>query len=208
MFADLASFFTVNVSSPNTPGLRDLQGEGALDDLMARVLDARDAATEKHGRKVPVLLKIAPDVTEPDLDSFARVIEARNPDGLVATNTTLSRAGVSDPSVVGEAGGLSGAPLFERATIVLAKMRQRLEPSMPIIGVGGIGSGDQAYEKIRAGASLVELYTGLIYGGFELVTDMQRDLSRRLRADGYASISQAVGTTSENWAEKPLPDQA
>ena len=202
--ADLASFFTVNVSSPNTPGLRDLQGQTALDDLMARVLDARDRAGEAHGRRVPVLLKIAPDVTEADLDSFAAVFADRKPDGLVATNTTLSRAGLADPGVAAEAGGLSGAPLFDRATIVLAKMRQRLDPAVPIIGVGGIGSGADAYAKIKAGASLVELYTGLIYGGFELVGDMLHELSRAVAADGHARIADAVGTATADWAGRSL----
>lgn len=203
-FADLASFFTVNVSSPNTPGLRDLQGEQALDDLMARVLEARDVAAEKQHRRVPVLLKIAPDVTEDNLDSFAKVFETRKPEGLVATNTTLLRTGLSDPGVAAEAGGLSGAPLFERATIVLAKMRQRLDPKVPIIGVGGIGSGADAYAKIKAGASLVELYTGLIYGGFELVDEMLRDLTRHLASDGHARIGDATATATDDWARRSL----
>lgn len=173
LFADLASYFTVNISSPNTPGLRDLQQSAALDDLLARVLEARDAEAQANGRKVPVALKIAPDIDEAAMDDIAAVLARRGPDALIVSNTTLSRPGVGGHEHAGEAGGLSGRPLFERSTAVLARMRMRLDDAMPIIGVGGIDDARSAYEKIRAGATLIQLYTGLIYGGFELIGEIK-----------------------------------
>lgn len=204
LFADLASYFTVNISSPNTPGLRDLQQSAALDDLLARVLEARDAEAQANGRKVPVALKIAPDIDEAAMDDIAAVLARRGPDALIVSNTTLSRPGVGGHEHAGEAGGLSGRPLFERSTAVLARMRMRLDDAMPIIGVGGIDDARSAYEKIRAGATLIQLYTGLIYGGFELIGEIKSGLAAALRADGHARIADAVGTGAAEWAARPL----
>ncbi|PCH81852.1 MAG: dihydroorotate dehydrogenase (quinone) [Hyphomicrobiales bacterium] len=201
-FASLASYFTVNVSSPNTPGLRDLQAKAALDELMARVIEARDAQIDTAGRSVPVFLKIAPDVTDEDLDDIAAVVETRNVDGLIVSNTTLARNGVSDPLVAQEAGGMSGAPLFEKSTIMLAKTRLRVGMTLPIIGVGGVTSAASAFEKFRAGATLVQLYTGLVYGGPDMVGEIVRGLSIRCKSEGFAHISEATGSMVEEWAKE------
>lgn len=199
-FADLASYFTVNISSPNTPGLRDLQGRAALRELLARVLDARDAAAEKHGRSVPVLLKIAPDVDEAGLDDIAAEVLAARVDGMIVSNTTVARQGLRDRATASEAGGLSGRPLFRRATVTLARTRQRVGPSLPIIGVGGIDSGESAWTKITAGATLIQLYTGLIYQGPELVGDILGHLSHCLDRHGLARIDMAVGRNVDAWS--------
>jgi dihydroorotate dehydrogenase len=203
-FARVASYFTVNVSSPNTPSLRDLQARDMLDDLAARVMTARDDETARTGRRVPVLLKIAPDMTEAALDDIAEVVLARGIDGLVISNTTLSRAGVDHP-MAGETGGLSGKPIFARSTIVLAKMRRRVGRQMPIIGVGGISSGADAYEKLAAGANAVQLYTGFIYGGPELPGRIVRDLIGLLDRTGAASITDVTGIRTDAWADRAIP---
>jgi dihydroorotate dehydrogenase len=203
-FAAHAAYFTANVSSPNTPGLRDLQARDALDDLLARVLDARDGTVAAVGRRVPVLLKIAPDMTEAGLDDVAEVSLARGVDGLIVSNTTVTRTGVSGP-VAAEAGGLSGRPLFERSTIVLAKMRRRVGPALPIVGVGGIASGADAIEKMRAGATAVQLYTAFIYGGPGLPGRILAEMSAILDRDGVASVAELVGTGTRPWADRPIP---
>lgn len=187
-------FATVNVSSPNTERLRDLQGKAALSALLEGVLAVRDTLD----RPVPVFLKIAPDLGEAELAELAEVALASGIDGIIATNTTLSRDGLRDPQA-GEAGGLSGAPLFERSTRVLARLSQRTEGKLPLIGVGGIGSADQAYAKIRAGASAVQLYSALVFKGLSLVNDITRGLETLLARDGFANISEAVGTDREKW---------
>jgi dihydroorotate dehydrogenase len=202
-FAGYAGYLTVNVSSPNTPGLRELQSETALDDLLARVVGARDTEADRLGRRVPLMLKIAPDLADADLDMIAGMLPRHAIDGLVISNTTLDRTGVSG-AMAQEAGGLSGWPLFRRSTIVLARMRERVGPGVPIIGVGGIESGATAFEKVRAGANLVQLYTGLVYKGPGLLADIKRDLVARIERAGYAGIGEAVGTASEDWAREPL----
>ena len=184
-FADVADYFTVNISSPNTPGLRNLQTREALSDLLGRVLAERD----KKSKRIPVFLKIAPDLTEPDLDDIAAECLAHRLDGVIVSNTTLSRAGLSADPKAGEAGGLSGRPVFARSTIVLAKMRQKLGADMPLIGVGGIDSAETAAEKMRAGADLVQLYTGFIYGGPLLPGRIVRGLSRLCDRENLARIS-------------------
>ena len=200
----LGDYFTVNISSPNTPGLRNLQNKTALDDLLARVVAARDGKAAALDNRMPLLLKIAPDVSLPELDDICEVVLARGLDGLIVSNTTLSRAGVEDDATSKEAGGLSGAPLFVRSTGMLAEAAARIEKKIPLVGVGGITKGSDAFEKIRAGASLVQLYTGLIYGGIGLVEDIKRDIAQSLRRNGHASISEAVGTGIEEW-RKRLP---
>ncbi|MFL1877204.1 quinone-dependent dihydroorotate dehydrogenase, partial [Hansschlegelia beijingensis] len=174
-FAPYASFFTVNISSPNTPGLRDLQARAALDDLVARVIAARDEAAAASGRR-PVLLKIAPDLDLPGLDDVVAVARSRGLDGLIVSNTTLARpASLRDPAAK-EAGGLSGAPLFRRSTWMLAEAFLRMEGAMPLVGVGGIASGADALAKLRAGATLVELYSALVFEGPGLIQAIKTDL--------------------------------
>lgn len=202
-FYTLASYFTVNISSPNTPGLRDLQARGQLADLLARLRDARLAEADIHKRAVPVLLKIAPDITEEGLDDIVAEVTDKGLDGMIVSNTTLSRKGVSaDPD---EAGGLSGRPLFERSTIVLAKTRERLGPDRTLIGVGGVDSARTALDKIEAGADLVQLYTGMIYRGPGIANEINRGLSAALDKAGAASIADLRGKATKRWAAKPIP---
>jgi dihydroorotate dehydrogenase len=200
-FAANAAYLTVNISSPNTPGLRDLQHASALDDLLARVVAARDGEHDVTDRRVPLLLKIAPDLGESDLDDIAAAVTRRGIDGVIVSNTTLSRAGLLDANARQD-GGLSGRPLFRRSTIMLARMRQRLGCDLPLVGVGGIDSGATAYEKLRAGANLVQLYTGLTYGGVELLASIKRELLMRLKRDGLSTVQDAVGTGVPEWAEQ------
>jgi dihydroorotate dehydrogenase len=187
-------FATVNVSSPNTEKLRDLQGRAALSALLAGVMDTRAALA----RPIPVFLKIAPDLSPDELAEVAEVALASNLSGIIATNTTLSRDGLQSAHR-GEAGGLSGAPLFERSTRILARLSQLTDGKLPLIGVGGIATAEQAYQKIRAGASAVQLYTALVYGGLSLVPDIIRGLDARLARDGFARVADAVGTGRADW---------
>ncbi|ETX13987.1 dihydroorotate dehydrogenase [Roseivivax halodurans JCM 10272] len=187
-------FATVNVSSPNTERLRDLQGKDALAALLGGVLEARDALTSRPA----IFLKIAPDLDENGLRDVAEVALASGIDGVIATNTTLSRDGLRSPHA-GETGGLSGAPLFDRSTRILARLSQLTGGKLPLIGVGGVGSADQAYEKIRAGASAVQLYTALVYEGPGLAARIARDLDTRLASEGFASVAEAVGTGRSAW---------
>jgi dihydroorotate dehydrogenase len=198
-FADLASWFTVNISSPNTPGLRDLQARAQLAELLSRVLAARDEIAAAGGRRVPVLLKIAPDVDDAGLDDIAAEVLDQRLDGLVVSNTTLARHGLRD-AAAREAGGLSGRPLFRRSTVTLAKMRLRVGPQLPIIGVGGIDSGETAYEKIVAGATLLQVYSALVYEGPSLVDRILDHLADRMSRDGIASIGELTGRWADRWA--------
>ena len=182
-FAPYAAFFTVNISSPNTPGLRDLQGRVALDDLVARVIAARDEAAATSGRR-PVLLKIAPDLDLAGLDDVVAVARARRLDGLIVSNTTLARPPSLRDAAAKEAGGLSGAPLFRRSTWMLAEAFGRMEGAMPLIGVGGIASGADALAKLRAGATLVELYSALVFEGPGLIRAIKAELLATLSRDG------------------------
>jgi len=172
-----ASYVTINVSSPNTKGLRDLQAEDALATLLARVTRERDALANRHGRRVPLAVKIAPDLADDAVRAIARLLAAQRIDAVIATNTTLSREGVEGLRHAGEAGGLSGAPLASRALATLRVLAGALDGALPIIAVGGIMSGADARERIAAGASLVQLYTGLIYRGPELVAECVRALA-------------------------------
>lgn len=202
-FAAVASYFTVNVSSPNTPGLRDLQGAKALDDLLARVSEARDAAGAAHGRTVPVLLKVAPDLDDAQIADIARIVLAREIDGLIVSNTTISRPALAS-AAADEAGGLSGRPLFDHSTIVLARLRTLVGPELPIIGVGGIATGDDAFQKLAAGATLVQLYTAMIYRGPWIAAHVTRELSARLGAEGIHTVAELSGRAAEAWAARPL----
>ncbi|EIE49490.1 dihydroorotate dehydrogenase 2 [Citreicella sp. 357] len=187
-------FATVNVSSPNTEKLRDLQGKAALTALLARVMAARAGA----GLTLPVFVKIAPDLDDAGLADVAEVALAAGVAGVIATNTTLARDGLRSPNRH-EAGGLSGAPLFLRSTRVLARLSQLTDGALPLIGVGGVASGADAYAKIRAGASAVQLYSALVYQGLSLVPRILTDLDALLARDGFASVSDAVGTGREDW---------
>ena len=174
-FADVASYFTINVSSPNTPGLRDLQDATALDDLLARVIVSRDAAAERHGRR-PVLLKIAPDLTLAQLDDIVRVTLSRGIDGMIVSNTTITRPAALADLQKGEIGGLSGAPLFDLSTTMLRETARRVEGHIPLIGVGGIDSAATARAKLDAGATLVQLYSALVFQGIGLIRRIRNDL--------------------------------
>jgi dihydroorotate dehydrogenase len=171
-----ASYVTINVSSPNTRGLRDLQAEEALGALLARVTAERTALAEQQGRRVPLAVKIAPDLDLGAVHAIARLLMAHGIDAVIATNTTLARNGVDALPHADEQGGMSGAPLRERSTTIVRALADVLDGALPVIGVGGILSGEDAREKIAAGASLVQLYTGLIYRGPDLVAECVRAL--------------------------------
>ncbi len=197
--APLADFLTINVSSPNTPGLRDLQAETALDDLVARTIEARDRATTAGMRPTPVLLKIAPDMAEADLDGIIAVLLRRRIDGLIIANTTVARPATLASPHAREAGGLSGRPLFQPATRLLAQAWLRLEGRVPLIGVGGVEDAATALAKIEAGASLLQLYTALIYKGPGLIGEIKRGLAARLGAG--ERLAALVGSRAVAWAD-------
>ncbi|MBX3566533.1 MAG: quinone-dependent dihydroorotate dehydrogenase [Rhizobiaceae bacterium] len=203
-FASLCSYLAVNISSPNTPGLRSMQARGELADLLSRVVAARASLSDADGKRRPIFLKIAPDLVEAELADIAAEVGAHGIDGVIVSNTTLSRAGLSDTRHAGEAGGLSGRPLFERSTAVLARMRRLLGPQTALIGVGGVSSAETALEKIRAGADLVQLYTGLVYGGPSLPGRILRDMARTLDAERVASVSALRGSRLDHWASQPI----
>ncbi len=187
-------FATVNVSSPNTEKLRDLQGKAALGALLSGVIETRDALP----RPLPIFLKIAPDLTEDELQDIAEVASETGVDAVIATNTTLSRDGLRSPHK-DEKGGLSGAPLFEKSTRVLARLSQLTDGRIPLIGVGGVSSAEQAYAKICAGASAVQFYTAMVYGGLSLAADIAQGLDDLLTRDGFDTVAQAVGSKREDW---------
>ena len=203
-FAPLASYFTVNVSSPNTPGLRNLQQGHILDDLLAKVIDARERVREKAG-DTPVLLKIAPDLSLAELDEVVHVARSRRVDGMIVANTTVARPSTLRESMrAKEQGGLSGRPLFRLSTRMVAETYVRVEGAFPLIGVGGIDSGGAALTKIRAGASLIQLYSSLTYKGLSLVEDIKSDLASTLLRTGREALSEIVGAdaatiTAEDW---------
>ncbi|MDP1865390.1 MAG: quinone-dependent dihydroorotate dehydrogenase [Bradyrhizobium sp.] len=203
-FAPVASYFTVNVSSPNTPGLRNLQQAAALDDLLAKVIDARERVRQNAGDS-PVLLKIAPDLSLAELDDVVQIARSRRVDGMIVANTTLARpATLRETNRAREQGGLSGRPLFRLSTRMVAETYVRAEGAFPLVGVGGIDSGGAALTKIRAGASLIQLYSSLIYKGLGLVEDIKNDLTSTLLRTGRDSLSEIVGAdaatiTAEDW---------
>ncbi|GAB4522168.1 MAG: quinone-dependent dihydroorotate dehydrogenase [Roseibium sp.] len=201
-FGEFASYFTVNISSPNTPGLRDLQARSALADLLAGVIAARDAGSQDLGRRVPVLLKIAPDVADGDLRDIVEEVLEKKVDGLIVSNTTVSRDGLTGNGAAGEAGGLSGRPLFRRSTIILARTRKLAGPELPIIGVGGIDSAETAWTKITAGADLLQLYSSLVFKGPALVGEILSGLAAKLDAHGLGSLREARDSNTEAWASE------
>ncbi|PQO24184.1 dihydroorotate dehydrogenase (quinone) [Rhodobacteraceae bacterium WD3A24] len=187
-------FATVNVSSPNTERLRALQGAEALAALLARVAEARAGLPSA----IPVFLKIAPDLSDDELAAIAETARDGGVDAIIATNTTLARESLREPNA-DEAGGLSGAPLFEKSTRVLARLSQLTDGALPLIGVGGVDSAETAYAKIRAGASAVQIYTALSYHGLSLVGRINRGLDAALERDTFASLGDAVGTARDAW---------
>ncbi len=178
-----ADYVTINISSPNTKNLRELQADEALDGLLRALSVSRDDLARRHGRRVPMFVKIAPDLDASQVESIAATLRRHRMDGVVATNTTLSRDAVQGQRHAEEAGGLSGAPLLQASNRVIMQLRASLGPSFPIIGVGGILSAQDAVSKIRAGADVVQIYTGLIYRGPQLVTEAARAI-QRLRSPG------------------------
>jgi dihydroorotate dehydrogenase len=187
----LADYVTVNISSPNTSGLRELQEEQSLRRLVGTLREAQERLGARHGKRVPMLVKVAPDLGDEDIEAAARVLADLQVDGVVATNTTVSRLGIEDSKHVDEAGGLSGQPVMAQATYVLRRMRTRLPDSIPLIGVGGILSGADAVTKMAAGASLVQCYTGLIYRGPTLVGECVDAIRRRKEAPSRGHVPPA-----------------
>jgi len=185
----LVDFYTVNISSPNTPGLRALQDRAALVELLSRVIKARD----KLEKKAPIFLKVAPDLADADKADIADAVVDQNVDALIVSNTTIARPSWLKSGRAAEKGGLSGKPLFLPSTELLAEFSETLKGRIPLVGVGGVSSPEDAYEKIRAGASLVQLYTALVYQGPALVAKIIERLPAMLKADGFANIAEAVG---------------
>lgn len=196
-----ADYLVVNVSSPNTPGLRALQGRAPLEKLLRAVIKARDS----FAKGVPVVLKVAPDLTDEDKADIAAVVLKVKLDGMIVSNTTIDRPVGLNSYDQDEKGGLSGPPLMAPSTKVLADFYRLTEGKIPLIGVGGIASGKDAYEKILNGASLVQLYSSLVYHGMDLVTEIKEDLVRRLRKDGFANVSDAVGAAFPEISGKGVP---
>jgi dihydroorotate dehydrogenase len=204
-FAPVASYFTINVSSPNTPGLRDLQQAAALDDLLARVLAARADCAPAERR--PILLKIAPDLTLADLDDIVRVARARRIDGMIIGNTTITRPpSLKDRAGAAEAGGLSGRPLFALATRMLAETYVRVEGAFPLVGVGGIDSSESAWAKIEAGATLIQLYSALVFKGIGLVGEIKSHLGDRLEQEKLAWLAPVIGREAARIVAEPWPE--
>jgi dihydroorotate dehydrogenase len=195
-FAPVADYLAINISSPNTPGLRDLQRREALDELVARVIAARDETEPRRA----LLIKIAPDLDEGGLDDIVAVALARRVDGLIVSNTTIARPPTLRSNHRGEAGGLSGRPLFEPSTRLLARAYRALGGAIPLIGCGGVEDAKTALAKIEAGASLVQLYTGLALKGVGVVEEILAGLTRAIEDRGAAGLSQLVGTRADDWA--------
>lgn len=202
-FYGVADYLAVNVSSPNTPGLRDLQAPERLKTLLARLMGERRARLDAGEQRRPVLLKLAPDIADEDLPAIVDCALGGGIDGFILTNTTLSRHGVPYAAHRGEAGGLSGAPLFNRSTRMLAKVHRLTGGGVPLIGVGGITSGERALAKIEAGASLVQLYTGLIYRGPGLIEEIKQTLIRHLKRSGSSSLAEIRGSQAERYSALP-----
>jgi dihydroorotate dehydrogenase len=201
--ASVASYFTINISSPNTPGLRDLQAPRKLDALLTKVQDARKALGEGAP---PLLVKLAPDLADADLPEVVGVIEANEADGIIVSNTTVARDGLRDQTLAREAGGLSGRPVFLRTTRMLARVWRITEGRLPLIGVGGIDSGEAALAKIEAGASLIQLYTALVFEGPGLIGRIKDTLVRAMMRENADSLAPLIGQRAAEWSEKTLPE--
>lgn len=199
-FNRLASYITVNISSPNTPGLRALQSRGELETLIGRVRDARDGAAAEDGHSAPLVLKIAPDLVEDELTDIAAVCLTMKVDAVIVSNTTISRPPLKS-SHAHEAGGLSGAPLFRLSTVQLARMHAMTDGKLALIGAGGIASAEDAWQKLRAGASLLQLYSALVYQGPQLIADILRGLSGRLDEHGFSRLHEVTGSGRQEWLD-------
>ncbi len=200
LFAPMASYMTINVSSPNTPGLRELQTGEALAELLCRIGEARAAAQEECGRRTPLLLKIAPDLEDSELGSLIEITMRNGVDGLIIANTTVKRPALKSRRHVQELGGLSGRPLFETSTAMLARARQLAGPDLVLVGTGGVDGAAAAWSKIAAGADLVQLYTALVYEGPSLPRRIASDLLKRLEERNIRSIRDVRGIETERWA--------
>ncbi len=203
-FWDVASYFTINISSPNTPGLRDLQSNDSLGNLLGRVGKTHKKLLAKTGKSPPMFIKIAPDLDERAIESIADNIGNSSVGGLIISNTTVSRSDLHSSN--SEAGGLSGRPLFNRSTIVLAKMRALIGTDFPIIGVGGIDSARSAWQKLEAGANLIQLYTGMIYQGPNIANRICRGLLQKLEASEFSDIAEVTASKNAEWAARDLPE--
>lgn len=199
LFAPIAAYLTVNVSSPNTPGLRALQAEKALAALLARINEARAAAAEECGHRTPLLLKIAPDLNDQELGALVQSAVAGGVDGLIIANTTVARPEMKSDRHTKELGGLSGPPLFEITTAMLARARQLAGPDLVLVGAGGVDSAAAAWSKIAAGADLVQLYTGLVYEGPSLPRRIAADLLKRLEERNIKTLRDVRGIETDRW---------
>jgi dihydroorotate dehydrogenase len=199
----VASYFTVNISSPNTPSLRDLQQPAALEELLGRLMQAREKQLAAGKPKRPIVIKLSPDIAEEDLPAVTAQLLSHAVDGIAVSNTTLSRHDLHEPAAR-EAGGLSGRPLFHRSTVMLAKVYEATQGRIPLIGIGGIDSGETALAKIQAGATLVQLYTGLIYEGPGLIQRIKDELAAAVRRAGALAVTDLVGSAAKAWAAKPM----
>lgn len=198
----LANYFTINISSPNTPGLRKLQGRAALDELLGRLSDVRQEYSSENDLSPPLLVKIAPDLDADERQDIAETILKHKMDGLIISNTTIGlRDGLTSPQA-GEAGGLSGIPLFDLSTEILSDMYRRTEGKIPLIGVGGITSGQDAYRKIRAGASLVQFYSAMVFQGPAVVCRIKLELVEELKKNGFKSLQDAIGSDHKGPSHK------
>lgn len=203
-FAPVAGYITVNISSPNTPGLRELQQSKSLDDLLARVTEARDRMRERAG-PTPLLLKIAPDLALNELDDIVGVARARKVDGMIVSNTTVMRPVSLRSPHAAEPGGLSGAPLFALSTRMLAETYVRVEDAFPLVGMGGIDSAAAAVEKIKAGASLIQLYTALVYRGLGLVSEIKRGIAAAMQREQCKTLADLTGADAADMTAQPWP---
>lgn len=189
----LSDYFTANISSPNTPGLRALQTKAALEELLGRLAETRAALKVASGADYPIFLKVAPDLEDGEVEAIVETVIDAGLDAIIVSNTTIARPETLKSRFAGESGGLSGAPLLEASTAVLARFHAAAAGRVALIGAGGVADGAGAYAKIRAGARAVQLYSALVYGGPGLVTRIKRDLAARLRADGFAAVEDAIG---------------
>lgn len=189
----LSDYFTANISSPNTPGLRALQTKAALEELLGRLAETRAALKVASGADYPIFLKVAPDLEDGEVEAIVETVVDAGLDAIIVSNTTIARPETLKSRFAREGGGLSGAPLLEASTAVLARFHAAAAGRVALIGAGGVADGAGAYAKIRAGARAVQLYSALVYGGPGLVTRIKRDLAARLRADGFAAVEDAIG---------------
>ncbi len=200
--SSVADYFTINISSPNTPGLRDLQAPGELDRLLTKLMAKRDELAESGVTRRPIAVKLSPDIADGDIEPICERLMAHGADGIIISNTTLDRSSLKGNEHVNEAGGLSGAPLYQSSTRLLAKVYVLTNGKIPLIGVGGINSGETALGKIEAGASLIQLYTGLVYEGPGLISRIKKALLAGIERAGANSITDLIGAKSDDWAAK------